>query len=132
VIMRRTVAGGLARNYERAPCTRLIEALTDPSIGTEGTYAFGVNNSGDVVGMFGTQHANGYVYYSHGTYQTINDPLGTDTWAFGINNKGDIVGTCYIASQPGNHGFIYSHGQYTTISDPLGGTVPRASTIMAI
>jgi len=113
--------------------------VTDPTVGTNGTYAFGINDSGEVVGYFETYtvgagtHLNGYVYRD-GVYKTISDPLGIATFALGINNKGDVVGDYqFLAGQPGNYhggeeGFIYSKGKYTTISDPSG-TVTAATGI---
>jgi hypothetical protein len=107
-------------------------ALTDPTAGTAGTYAFDVNNHDEVVGTFLTETAYGYVYLK-GAYQTISDPLGTATYALGINNQGDVVGNYqFSAGPPTNNGreegFIYSHGKYTTISDP-NGTITTATGI---
>ncbi len=76
--------------------------ITDPTVGTEGTYAFGVNDYGEVVGycvnLNSANYLNGYVYLN-GSYTTIDDPLGTDTVAMGINNKGDVVGDYQFAGR---------------------------------
>ena len=52
------------------------------------TYAYGINNKGQIVGLFG-----GYGFlYSGGRYTTLSDPQGQFTQAYGINDKGQIVG----------------------------------------
>jgi probable HAF family extracellular repeat protein len=69
--------------------------LDDP-LAINGTFATGINASGQVVGSYndagGTAH--GFLL-SGGTYTTFNDPdaNGGDTLADGINNLGQIVGT---------------------------------------
>ncbi len=91
-------------------------------LGINGTEAFGINDAGQIVGVYedssGTFH--GFLY-SGGTYITLNDPLGTGatTYATGINDAGQIVGY-YDDSSGAEHGFLYSDGTYTTLDDPLG------------
>jgi hypothetical protein len=66
--------------------------LDDP-LGSE-TWAWGINDSGEVVGYY--YNGSGYLgfLYNGGTYTTVNDPLGTEsTWAYGINDSGEIAGT---------------------------------------
>ena len=56
--------------------------LDDSSQGATTTDAWGINNSGQIVGYY--QNATGVhgFLYSGGTYTTLNDPLGTaGTWA---------------------------------------------------
>jgi probable HAF family extracellular repeat protein len=89
--------------------------LNDP-LATDGTGAFSVNDSGQVVGTFNNGAPNGFLY-SGGNFTTIDDPLGP-TYAMGINNSGQIVG--FYDGPSGTKGFLYSGSSYTTISDPLG------------
>ena len=73
--------------------------LNDP-LGTKGTDALGINNKGQIVGVYydSSDIPHGFLY-SHGHYKTLNDPLGTEgTEAFGINNKGQIVGDYFDAN----------------------------------
>src|ERR1700757_4250991 len=70
--------------------------LDDP-LGINGTFATGVNASGQVVGSYNDSggSAHGFLY-SGGTYTTFNDPdagNGGDTIPDGINNLGQVVGT---------------------------------------
>jgi probable HAF family extracellular repeat protein/VCBS repeat-containing protein len=78
-------------------------SLNDP-LATDGTYAEGINDLGQVVGYyFDNSGLHGFLY-SGGSYTTINDPLATQgTVATGINNKGEIVGDYFDGS--GEHGF---------------------------
>jgi probable HAF family extracellular repeat protein len=95
-------------------------ALDDP-LATNGTYATGINNVGQIVGYYGnTSGTHGFVF-SDGTYTTLDDPLATNngTYATGINDSGQMVGY-YLTAPTGIHGFLYSNGIYTTIDDPLG------------
>ena len=89
---------------------------------TKGTEAVGINDAGQIVGVYfdssGAQH--GFLD-SGGTYTTLNDPVSGayDTVATGINDAGQIVGN-YTDSSGTPHGFLYSGGTYTTLDDPLG------------
>jgi probable HAF family extracellular repeat protein len=80
-----------------------------------GTIAFGINNSGDIVGALGNPYQYGFLY-SKGVYTTISVPGSTQTWATGINDQGQIVGSYNTGH--GFNGFLYSNGIYTKISVP--------------
>jgi len=56
-----------------------------------GTFAFGINNNGQVVGTYNDASGSHGFIYSDGTYTTLDDPAGTDTQALGINDLGEIV-----------------------------------------
>jgi probable HAF family extracellular repeat protein len=89
--------------------------LNDP-LGVEGTYAYGINNKGQIVGFYtdGNGKDQGFLY-RHGVYTTLSDPLAVSTMPFGINNKGQIVGS-YVDASGNYYGFLYSHGVYTTLN----------------
>jgi probable HAF family extracellular repeat protein len=94
--------------------------LDDP-LGTDGTEARGINDAGQVVGIFtdASTRASGFLY-SNGTYTTLLDPLGTGgTFARGISNAGETVGV-YSDANHHVHGFFYSGGTFSTLDDPLG------------
>src|SRR6516162_3181733 len=99
--------------------------LDDPlaSMGIPGTRPFGINTSGQIVGVYGNASGGHGFLLSGGTYTTIDEPLATGgTSAQGINDVGQIVGVYINAS--GRHGFLLNGGTYTTLNDPLatGGT----------
>jgi probable HAF family extracellular repeat protein len=105
--------------YVISPClaTSFTYTTLDDPNATAGTGAFGVNNSGQVVGTYYTNtDAYGYVY-NGSTYTDISLPSqATDLQAFGINNNGLIVGVSDNAQ--GAHAFIYNGSSYTAIDDP--------------
>jgi probable HAF family extracellular repeat protein len=107
--------------------------ISDPNA-SYGTYATGVNDSGQVVGYYGDANSNyqGFVY-ANGTFTTISDPNATaGTYVTGINDSGQMVGYyTAVTTTPipdgfeetyVNYGFEYANGVYTTIDDPNSGT----------
>jgi hypothetical protein len=94
--------------------------LIDPSQGPDGTYAYSINDNGQVTGFYynGTTY-EGFLYGS-GTYTTLIDPLqgpNGSTNAYSINDSGQVAGDYYNGTS--FEGFVYSNGTYTTLIDPL-------------
>jgi probable HAF family extracellular repeat protein len=81
------------------------------------TLAYGINNSGQVVGfsIFDATHHYGF-QLDNGSYTTLHVPGSTATWAYGINHSGQIVGYYYDAA--GFHGFLLDNGSYATLDLP--------------
>jgi probable HAF family extracellular repeat protein len=79
------------------------------------TLAYGVNNTGDIVGAYSPNGFGSGFLYSQGSVQAIGCSGRNDTQANGINDNGVIVGWC-----PGNpeESFIYENGAYTYVSYP--------------
>jgi probable HAF family extracellular repeat protein len=76
----------------------------------------GINNSGQIVGIYSSGGpAQGFLL-SQGTYTTLSVPGSTQTYATGINNLGQIVG--YYGDSVQGHGFLYEDGSYITIDVP--------------
>src|SRR5437016_6116102 len=95
----------------------IFNTFDDP-LGTGTTEAWGVNDTGQIVGDYDNGTGFHGFLESGGTYTTLDDPLATGgTFANGINDAGQIVGTYVIGNTA--HGFLYSGGQYTTVDDPL-------------
>src|SRR5436190_23887020 len=93
--------------------------LDDPSAGSGGTVAQGINAAGQIVGYYldASFKSHGFLY-SGGTYTTLDDPLARyGAVATGINNAGQVVGLYKDASLC-HHGFPYTGGTYTTLDDP--------------
>jgi probable HAF family extracellular repeat protein len=97
--------------------------------GTTEQSAFGVNDSGEIVGAYADSAAvlHGYLL-SGGTFTTMNVPFptATGTSPFGINNAGEIVG--YWLDSTTGHGFLLSSGTYTSFDYP-GAAFTIASAI---
>src|SRR4051794_32839876 len=57
------------------------------------TYAFGINDSGQVTGYYNNATGTHGFVDTNGTFTTINDPLATGgTLAYGINDNGQVTG----------------------------------------
>lgn len=71
------------------------------------TYAYGINNAGEVVGSYITDAFHGFIF-SGGTHTTLDH--AADTIVIGINDKGQVVG---VASG----GFLYDRttGTFTNV-----------------
>ncbi len=113
--------------------TFLNDPNAAPNFGLGGTFAYGINNFGDVVGNYYDSNIVGHGFlYSHGTYITLDDPNagtaglmqedvpGQGTYPSAINDFRQIVGS-YIDANNNYHGFVYSHGTFTTLDDPAAG-----------
>jgi uncharacterized membrane protein len=69
-----------------------------------GTEAYGINNSGQIVGNYTDSEINYGFLLSGGDYTTIDVPGASYTTIFGINDAGQMVGV-YVDGN-GYHGFL--------------------------
>ena len=85
--------------------------------GSTTTSAWGINNLGDVVGVYSLpdKTTHGFLW-SGGRISSIDYPgaSGTDTW--GINNHGDIVGD--YTTDGVTHSFVLTRGRFVTVDVP--------------
>jgi hypothetical protein len=105
--------------------------------GALATWGFGINDSGQVVGLYENQpeppfccflpprHLHSYLWdKSTGEYRTIDHPFSIETgWPTvltGINNKGQIVGYHYDERLVsfGTYHFVYDNGMFTPVRHP--------------
>ncbi len=108
-----------------------------PFAGAFVSEAYGINNNGDVVGIFNVGTGDQGYLLSGGTFTKIDVlptgptpvpidpyngdyPTGATTDPYDINNEGQIVGSYYdpMHSVLGQQGFEYDSGVYTTIDAP--------------
>ena len=95
-----------------------FRTLDDPAATSQGsTYANGINDRGQVVGLYidsfdnrAIGHLHGF-FYSGGVFTTIDVPsaTGATTWTYGhgINNKGQVAGYYWDGVNIGySHGFV--------------------------
>jgi hypothetical protein len=99
-----------------------------------GTYAYGINASGEIVGTVaaaGVSHA--FTRAADGTIATF-DPPGTGaagSQGVGINDSGEIVGR-YVDANGVTHGFLRdSSGTYTVLDDPDASQTPSSQGTQA-
>src|SRR5262249_30979582 len=85
--------------------------------GAISTGATGINDAGQIVGLYvGTDRDHGFLL-SGGSYTTLDVPGADHTYASGINDSGQIVGR-YIVGGTG-HGFLLDvDGNYYPIDIP--------------
>ena len=79
----------------------------------EDSQAYGINNSGQIVGWSWNSNNAGHAFLdSGGTMQDLGTLGGTASGATAINNSGQVVGnsTTTTASSPPAHAFLYSDG----------------------
>jgi probable HAF family extracellular repeat protein len=87
--------------------------------GATATEILGINNLGQMVGMFTTLVATSGFLYDRGTF---SPPLaypgaGNFTVLNGLNDRGEIVGV-YQDAVPGEHSFLYKAGKYEALVYP--------------
>ena len=74
------------------------------------SFAYGINDSGQIVGEYGGNQA---FSYSGGVYTNIGPANSSAT---GINNAGQITGN--VLTDDGFKGFVYSNGTVTNLTPP--------------
>jgi len=103
------------------------------------TYAFGINESGTVVGYWDILDSGGNVLAFHGftwsndSFSQVDFPGSADTSVLGINARGDFVGAWDTGiTSPIGHGFVSSKGQFISFDVPfVGATVTQGNDISA-
>jgi probable HAF family extracellular repeat protein len=88
----------------------------------DGTFAYGINNSGAIVGGYtiDSQHTSGFEY--NGGYSAIGVAGSVDNNADGINNFGEIAGFNSPVRSTPRYGFTDNGGSYTEINLPGDGS----------
>ena len=96
----------------------LFNGVSTPIVvpGALGTYAYGINNRGDVVGLSSNPGTSSGFLLHDGILTSFRVPGAPFTVANGINNAGTIVGFSNDGNQAS--GFVLSGGVFTTIRVP--------------
>ena len=87
------------------------------------SFAYGVNNAGDVVGFAGTAFL-----YKNGTVTNLGTLGGNNSTAYDINNNGAIVGSAETLSNM-DHAFAYINGLMTDLGILSGDDESYANAI---
>jgi probable HAF family extracellular repeat protein len=116
---------GLAGDANAQPTYSFTTFDVPGSTGT--TQAFGINDSGQIVGYYQADDSTSHGFLlDNGSYTTFDAPGHIIGWAdlipfpggrIGINNSGQIVGAYGDASGV-VHGFLLDQGSYTTLDVP--------------
>jgi len=98
----------------------IFTAIDFPAAGVTSTTPNGINDSGDVVGVYRQSSPGNGFLFSGGVYTTVNVPSpACCTHANGINNAGQIVGQFKVPDDTAPHqGFLKTGGTFTTINFP--------------
>jgi probable HAF family extracellular repeat protein len=111
-----------------------ITDLGDLPGGSSSSYAWGINNSGQVVGRSTAATGDRAFLWQNGVMTNLGDlPGGIDySQALGINNAGQVVG--YSSAATGNSAFLWQNGVMTNLSTVSGvaGTGWRLTEAAAI
>jgi probable HAF family extracellular repeat protein len=103
--------------------------------GADYTEAMGINDSGDVVGIYNlpATPGDGHGFLLHqGVFTTIDFPGSAYTQVTGINNAGTIVGY-YPDAKSNTHGFVYNNGTFKTVDAPhLASNGPASTSLNGI
>ena len=98
--------------------------------GATGTYLFGINDAGQIVGGIadGSQFGHSFIY-SGGVFTELNVPGAVGTAVNGINNAGQIVGEYFTSPNTGTYLFgINDAGQ---IVGGIGDGSPTGQSFIA-
>ena len=97
---------------------------------SNGTQAIGINDKGDVVGLYLDSTSVQHGYVKRGTKYTSIDVSGDSTTeAWGINNSGQIT-VFAVNSSGGYDSFLYNGKTFKKISDPSAGTTGTIARIV--
>jgi probable HAF family extracellular repeat protein len=95
------------------------------TLGGSYSYAYGINDSGQVVGYSRTAGGLDHAFmWSGGTMTDLGTLGGTYSRAYGINSSGKIVG--YSDAVWYNHAFLWSGGVMTDLTPGLEGSAATA------
>jgi probable HAF family extracellular repeat protein len=89
-------------------------------LGTQTSFARGINNRGDIVGGYFDDDGNEHGFlFRHGTLTTIDVPFAGSlgTQLDGLNDSGIIVGV-WVDGAFTVHGFIYQNGSFAHLDYP--------------
>ena len=87
---------------------------------TNGSYANGINDYGNVVGksVDASGFDWGFIRYADGTWKEYMAPNASDTWFNARNNAGVTVGTYRDKNTAIHHGLVYYNGKITVVDYP--------------
>jgi probable HAF family extracellular repeat protein len=82
------------------------------------TWAYGINDAGQVAGAYDDGISNHGFLYSGGAYTSLNVPGSLNTVLQRVNNAGQVVGNSNTSNVTPVTGFLYNGGNYTALDVP--------------
>jgi len=82
-------------------------------LGGDTSQAWGINDSGQVVGYSTYQDGSADLHaflYQSGTMSDLGTLGGSNSYAYGINNQGVIVGEAFTAGDAASHAYVFQNG----------------------
>ena len=116
----------------------VMQDINSASLFPAGTYAYGINKSGQVVGQGLVTSSEFHAFlYSGGQMMDLGTfPGGSQASASAINDAGQVVGisdgTIAISkktTQSFSHAFLYTNGKMVDLGTPSGTTASQANAI---
>ena len=93
-----------------------------PGAADQSTYAYSINNNGDVAGNFndGTSWNNGFIRHADGTFETYSIPdIGLGSLGSTCINNSGVISGYYLDGDDVSHGFLRAtDGTITTVDAP--------------
>lgn len=97
-----------------------MQNINSPSLFPSGTEAYGINNTGEVVGTGYLSPSTFHAFlYSGGKMKDLGPSGAFQATAYAINTTGQIVGT-YSLNSGASGTFLYTNGKMTTLPNPAG------------
>jgi probable HAF family extracellular repeat protein len=79
------------------------------------SYAYGINNNGEVVGVSDTIAVGSHAFLWNGIMTDLGTLGSSPSAAYGINTNGQIVGASYLSDNVTCHAFLYSTNSGTML-----------------
>ena len=117
VVLLTLLVGGLA-NPAGAGVTYSVTDLG--TLGGTNSYAWGINDLGQVVGRSASPTGSHAFVYNNGVMSDLGTLGGTYSAAFKINDSGVITGQSSSSENSSRRAFVYSNGQMTYLGAGLG------------
>jgi probable HAF family extracellular repeat protein len=94
------------------------------TLGGSASYAWGINNDGQVVGYAVTANGLSHAFLYNGTMNDLGTLGGNSSLAYAINNSGQAVGYAAPAGNAAVHAFFYSGGTMFDLNNLANPSTP--------
>ena len=94
------------------------------------TYAYGINNAGQVTGLSATASGLTHAFvFGGGAMTDLGVPAGgSSSQGYGINSTGQVAGSAFVVGDADSHAFTYNAGSWANLASSRGRTPQVTST----